>query len=107
MPLTLGGLILPASIIALVIRLKGPAQKFLAAGAVSPETARRPLSVGIQADYMIEPLVRSGLLIAAGDGRYYADAVRIRRRNMLLYGVCGAMAVAGAAFLAVAWLRSG
>lgn len=106
MPLSIGAIILPASILAMVLRMKGPAQKFVAAGAVSLETARRPLSVGIQADYMIEPLVRSGVLVAAGDGRYYADMARIRRRNRLLYGVCAVMALVGLTFIVVAWMRA-
>jgi hypothetical protein len=106
MPLSLGGLIIPASLIALFLKLKGPAQTFMAAGALSPETARRPASVGVHAEYLIAPLVRSGLLIAAGDGRYYANAAKIRRRALLLYGFCGALAAIGAAFLAVAWLRA-
>jgi len=106
MPLSLGALIVPASIIALFLRLKGPAQAYMAAGATSEETARRPSSVGIQAEYLIEPLVKSGLLVAAGDGRYYANAPKIRRRALLLYGSCGALAAVGVAFLVIGWLSS-
>lgn len=102
--MSIGALILPASIVAMFLRLKGPAQLYLAAGATSPETARRPGSVGIQAEYLIEPLVRNGLLIDAGEGRYYANAPKLRRRALLLYGFCGAMACVGAGFLIAGWL---
>lgn len=88
-----------------MLRIKGPVQQFMSAGAVSPETARRPASVGVQAEYLLSPLVRRRLLVAVGDGRYYADAVRIRRRNWLLYGFCAVLAIAGAGFLLAGWLR--
>lgn len=81
----------------MVFRQKGPVQTFVKAGAVSEETARRPSSLGIQSEYLIEPMVRSGVLVATGDGRFYADRGRLRRRARVTWGIAAALFAIGLA----------
>ncbi|MFO0873529.1 MAG: hypothetical protein U0575_06105 [Phycisphaerales bacterium] len=107
MPAGFGSIALPISILLMVLRQRGPVQAFVKAAAVSADTARRPSSLGIHSEYMIEPLVRSGLLVSTGDGRYFVDQRVVRRRARITYGMAGVLALVGVACAAwMIWGRS-
>ena len=83
----LGMRIFPASIIMMILRQKGPTKQFIAIGATSPKTARKPASAEVtNQDLMAGPL-RRRVLVPTGDGRYYVDLHRrtfVRRRLWLI-----------------------
>jgi hypothetical protein len=55
--------------------------KFYVAGAISPETARRPQSIEAKGD--LERALEKGLLIRLEDGRCYVNVDHYRRRRRL------------------------
>jgi hypothetical protein len=85
----------------MVARQPGPATTMYRAGAISPETARRPASVKAKGD--LTRSLKCGLLIDLGDGRYYVNAnVYERRRRRNLIAMCSTLvlfAVAAAVIL--------
>ncbi len=97
MPFTFGTIALPVSILMMLLRTKGPVASFVKAGAVSEETARRPASVGIKTEYLIDPHIRARTLLPTGDGRYYANMPKLRTRARLVYGAAIVFAVIGLA----------
>ncbi|HMN96614.1 MAG TPA: hypothetical protein PKC43_01730 [Phycisphaerales bacterium] len=104
MPASFGAIALPASIILLILRQKGPADALVKAGATTPETARRPASVGMQSRHLVESLERSGLIVPVGDGRYYVDLPRLRRRTRRIFVAAALLASAGLGCVAWAYL---
>lgn len=103
MPAKFAALLYPAFLLALAARgSRSPAARFARAQAFSPETSRRPASLGLGALAPIGDLVRSGVLVAVGDGRYYLDRERYRRtRTRTLAGAAVALAVP---FLFAGWI---
>ncbi|HZW08311.1 MAG TPA: hypothetical protein VFF69_00270 [Phycisphaerales bacterium] len=103
MPYRIGMLAYPVFLFLTVRQKNSAASKFLAAGAVSPETARRPSTLGIpQTLGLIQSGVRQGVLVAMEDGRYYVNTrVYRRRRNLLLGSLVGGSALFAGA---LAWL---
>jgi hypothetical protein len=95
-------LIMPVSILLLMRKDQGPVGKFLRAGAVSEETARRPSAIGIVRLFLVQDAARRGVLIATGDGRYYVDVptYRRRRRRTITLALLAALAF----FALGAWL---
>ena len=91
------------SIVGMMLRAKGPFGVFLKAGAISPLTARRPDKIGMKlADRPHIPgAVRRGLLVDMGDGRYWLDAKKLKRRRAML-AACVAL-IALTAIAGVAW----
>ncbi len=87
----------PAMIIATLIKDPGPAAKFLKAGAISPETARNPVSVKVTRRSHLEGLIRRGVLVDAGEGRLYVnvDAYRRQRRRIIMFVVIAAIIATG------------
>ena len=80
MPIRLGLLIYPLFILVIVFgQSAGIVRKFLKAGAISADTARKPTSVGIKHLDVIPDAVRKGALIPTGDGRYYVNVQRLER----------------------------
>ena len=57
------------------IRKRGIVRAFLAAGAISPETARTCREAGVLEGLgvKLEQLVRQGVLVPCEGGRYYVD----------------------------------
>jgi hypothetical protein len=88
MPYRIGMLAYPLFIFFTVRQKNSAASKFIAAGAISPETARRPSSLGVpQTLGLVQSAVRTGVLTPLGDGRYHVNLRVYRRRRNLLMGV--------------------
>lgn len=102
----LGLLIYPIALALLVWNQRGVVDRFRKAGAVTPGTARRPSSLGIDRHWEVRDAVRSGGLVAVGDGRYYADAVRCRRKQRAFAGLVILLTGVTAAVTVVLWLCS-
>ena len=66
------------------------------AKADSPETARKPSSVGANTQYLVDAAVKSGTLTPLGDGRYYANVQAVRRRRNWTIAIVGVLLVLGA-----------
>jgi hypothetical protein len=101
MPLRIGLLVYPMFVMAIALGQRGPVGKFIRAGAVSPETARRPASLDIMYIDTVQAAVKRGILVRTGDGRYYVN-LRVhhqRRRRIAI-----ALAVVTGAFLVFALL---
>ena len=92
-----GALIFPISIVLLILRDKGPAGKFLKAGAVSPETARKPRMIGVTNLDLLDGPRKRKVLRPTGDGRVYVDRRMSRRWRVitavLLGGFLTALAI--------------
>jgi hypothetical protein len=100
MPLRIGLLAYPLMIFALQMGRPSATAAFERAGAVTPETSRRPstLEVPMRAT---RRAIRKKLLVPVGDGRFYLDERAVRRadrRTMIL------MIIATAAFVPIVWL---
>ena len=78
--LGLGMLIMPIMIASMILRRPAsPVRKLIDAGAVSPETARKPRALGIPRELVLQPLLRKGVACKLDDGRWYIDRERERR----------------------------
>lgn len=75
----LTSLAFPLMILIPVLKERGPAARFFNAGAISPETARKPSTVSAKGD--LSGVIKIGVLVDVGDGRYYVDAERYRQRR--------------------------
>ena len=64
------------------IRRRAIVQGFLSAGAVSPETAKTCREAGVVEGLgvKLEQMVRRGVLVSCGGGRYYVDVSRSEQR---------------------------
>lgn len=58
------------------IRIRRYKNAFRAAGATSPATAIRPAETGLRESLVFHKLVREGILVAVGNGRFYLDEAR-------------------------------
>ena len=88
-PMQFLALLAPLGMIFAAWKMKGVARVYIEAGAISPETARRPEGLKIpRGPGQLTRGVRRGVLIPLGDGRFYAD-VRVyrRRRVWTIFGV--------------------
>jgi hypothetical protein len=91
-------LLMPLAILALLFRDKGPVGKFIKAGAISPETARKPRSLEITNPDLYSGAIRRGVLVATGDGRYWVDLGALRRsRRRVIVAAISLFVVVGAA----------
>lgn len=88
-----GALLFPAAVLGMLLRSKGPLDPFLQARAFTPETARRPSSLAVTNAHALRTAERAGILIPAGDGRYYIDIARYRRRRFALLAVLAAILI--------------
>jgi hypothetical protein len=86
---------------ALVLLRRGPVSKFHRAGAISPQTARRPKSVEAEGD--LQSAVRNGVLIDLDDGRYFVDVPAYRRRCRRINWAIGLLVAFGLALGILAW----
>ncbi|TVQ53275.1 MAG: hypothetical protein EA377_08280 [Phycisphaerales bacterium] len=84
-----GALIIPLSITALLLKDRGVVSSFLKAGATSPQTARKPGSLSITRQYMMDGPIRRRILVATGDGRYWVDKPRLRQHRFRLFTAMG------------------
>jgi|SRR5215218_10304971 len=69
----MSGTVVPTII---AIRMRRYKEVFGAAGATSPATAIRPAEKGLRHSLIFHKLVREGILVTVGDGRYYLDEAR-------------------------------
>jgi len=95
-------LLLLAFVVIIMVQGSSPVARFAKAGAFSPETARRPASVGVEFPETMQTPLRRGILLATGDGRYYIDLALLNRRRRRSRRVMAAAAVVVAALAIVA-----
>jgi len=72
-----------------IAKQKKVVRRFVEGGATDPSMARVPDDVGVRRSLVFEGLVRRGVLIDDGDGRYHVDVAAAerfhgRRRNVML-----------------------
>jgi hypothetical protein len=101
-PLRIGLVLYPLVPMALVLLRRGPVSKFYRAGAISPQTARRPKSVEAEGD--LQSAVRNGVLIDLDDGRYFVDVPAYRRRCRRINWAIGLLVAFGLALGILAWV---
>lgn len=101
MPLRIGLVLYPLVPLALVQLRRGPVSKFYHAGAISPQTARRPTSVDASGD--LRSAVRSGVLVMLDDGRYFVDVAAYQRRRRLTNLAIALPVAIGLAMLVLVW----
>jgi len=94
--LKLGLVAAPFMIVAMILRETGPVPEFLKAGADAPERARRAASLGVEEGSPLRDAVRAGLLVATGDGRYWVDRAKWKRRRRTLWAASIAILATGA-----------
>jgi hypothetical protein len=100
MPLRIGLVAYPAFLLAIHLAKPSAVAAFEKARAYSPETSRRPTSLRVPRK-AARRAIRKGLLIPAGDGRYYWDRRAVRRsdRKAMIFS-----ALALAVFVLLLWL---
>jgi hypothetical protein len=107
----LGMLLMPAGIVVMMLKQPpGPVAKLIAAGAVSPETARRCEGLGIPRAFVLDPAIRRGVVHRTSDGRHWVDvdrARRVRRRTALLAGTVTALVIGAGWWLFAPMLAGG
>jgi len=81
MPFRIGAVAYPIGLLLLARKLPSPVAAFRKASAYSVETARKPASLGLTGAWLFEGALKSGLVVATGDGRYYLDPVKDRARR--------------------------
>ena len=98
---TIGAVLFPLMILAMILKQKGPVERYLKAGAVSPETARRLTDLELREHYILPDAVKRGLLVETGDGRYYVNvaAFRRRRRRIVALAIVAGLALGAAVLL--------
>ena len=100
----MSGSVVPAII---AIRMHRYKNAFRAAGATTPATAIRPAEMGLRESLVFHRLVREGILVAVGNGRFYLDetrdeaVMRIKRKIMIVLLFIILVALIGSAV--VAW----
>ncbi len=88
MPFRIGLVAYPLFLLLTARQKSSAASRFLAAGAVSPETARNPDSLGIPRTLgLVKSGVRTGVLVPVGDGRYFVNVRAYTRRRNLVVGL--------------------
>ena len=100
MPLRMAALAYPAFAAALYLSRPNAVADFERAGAVSPETARRPESLKVRRKHL-NKAVKKKFLIAVGDGRYYVDQPLVRRSDRIKTTF---MVILAILFLPLLWL---
>ena len=100
MPLKLGMVAYPIVAMGMIAHKNAAVGPFADVNAFSADTARKPESLKV--DYRaVRRAVKSGVLVAVGDGRYFVDQKTWKRRfmrNVVVFGGIGA-AIAFVLFL--------
>jgi hypothetical protein len=105
MPFSYSILMMPAMILGMAIKDPSPIARYVKAGATTPDTARNPVSLKIRGRYLLKSAIRRGVLIDAGEGRYFVDLNAYRRRRIRFIGVLMATAAVVAAAMWWFFLR--
>jgi hypothetical protein len=104
-------LLMPAGIVVMMLKQPpGPVAKLIAAGAISPETARRTEGLGIPRAFVLDPAIRRGVVHRTADGRHWVDVKRakqVRRRTAVIAGVVTAAVIAVGWWLLAPMLAAG
>lgn len=89
-------------LLAMAVQLGKPSAvgAFERAGAISPETSRKPSSLEVPAK-AVRRAVKKGLLVGVGDGRYYLDRSAVRRSDLRGLATMGFVALS---FVPLVWL---
>lgn len=101
MPSKLGALAYPLMLGGLLLSRQSAVGEFERVKAFDESSSRRPESLNVRRK-LVQKAVEKGLLVAVGDGRYYVDMARVRRRDrtaLLLWGGGGLVVTA-----ALIWL---
>lgn len=85
MPFRIGAIAYPIALMLLARKLPSPVAAFRKAGAYSPETARKPSTLGLSGAWMFEDAQAKGRVVATGDGRFYLDPVKDKARRRLFW----------------------
>ncbi len=95
----LGAVVGPAMMLALAFSQPGPVRTLLKAEADRPERARRAASLGIR-EVVLEPLIRSGVVVREKDGCVWVvrELAKRRQRRIALR-----LALATFVLMALAW----
>ena len=95
----------PVMMMLAALTTRGPVSALLKVGADSPDTARKPNTLGLK-DPPLQPLLRSGVLVKEADGRVWVDRVKAKKRQWRLARRIGAigLVLGGLVFVVLKWL---
>lgn len=81
---SLGAVAGPLMMVIMAMRSPGPVKMLLDAGADSPDSARRPETLGVKQP-PLQPLIRARVVVCEPDGRVWVDrnAARSRQRRLM------------------------
>ncbi|MDA0294533.1 MAG: hypothetical protein O3A19_02855 [Planctomycetota bacterium] len=100
----IGMFIMPISIAVMFLKQPpGPVSKLIKAGAIDPETARRPEGIDIPRPFVLGPAVKRGIVRRMSDGRYWVDLDRNRRYRRRLALTVSLLVLAGAVLAWFLW----
>jgi hypothetical protein len=95
-----GAVVGPVMMLALALQKPGPVRVLAKAGAVSPESARKAATLGLQ-EPPLAPLLRSGVVVREPDGRIWLDARRAKLRQWRIGAIIGGSIMALGLLVAV------
>jgi hypothetical protein len=78
---SLGAVAGPLAMVIMAARNPGPVTTLLKAGADSPESARKPETLGVK-EPPLKPLIRAGVVVREDDGRVWVDRAKAKRRQV-------------------------
>ena len=96
---SLGAVAGPLAMVIMAARNPGPVTTLLKAGADSPDTARKPETLGVK-EPPLTPLVRAGVVVRESDGRVWVDRAKARRRQLR---IASTFALLGLLIALAAW----
>ena len=104
----IGTFILPISIAIMFLKQPpGPVSKLIKAGAIDPDTARRPTGIDIPRPFILEPALKRRVIQRTSDGRYWVDLARNRQYRIRLAIAVGAVVFGIGAAAWVLWPHLG
>lgn len=104
MPMRVGLIAYPLFLIVIAASKGGVVSKYAKAQAFSADTSRRPASLSIRDTNAVRAAVKRGLLINTGDGRYYVNQSKYRRRRRVTFAALVAAGIILALFAVYALL---
>jgi hypothetical protein len=96
----LGAIVGPAMMLAIALQKPGPVRTLDKAGADSPDTARKPSTLGLAAA-PLQPLIRQGVVVEEADGRIWLDRAKARQRQWRIGAIIGGTIAAIGGILAL------